>query len=458
MKYLEKKIPFLLPTLLLLISLLPFFLYIPLTGISNDTFTYYYWVFQWKAPYLTEGLYYKTDLPLGLPILLYLFDDTHPTHLYLIAFQILLFYASVITLVHTVQKNMSQVASLFVSVFLCLYIVDSYTLRHLTTLYTEAVYASILLFLSSGLISVFYSPQKRKFILLSILISMALLFRSNAIYLFVLIPIGLILINRFNPQLLGLKNIRVFFTSLFITSVIFFSLSYFLTGYTNYGNFNRISKLLEGEKVAAKNNSGVSNSINADSYLHAKKQLFVINSTIFAQEKPSYYHSFLKELHKSYYSDKIYSKSYKIFDATVLVEDEYRDRVTKQLMSSEKLISSEKYTKIENVKQYPLLFINHLIYKFVNIIWRNYLVLLYFILSFFFVFYKAVKSKFTDRLNTSLFAISLVHIVSVFFLTVLMRGYQVRFTHVSEFVINIVIALTLYQIYQHFKTKRLATQ
>jgi len=209
--------------------------------IAPDTTEYYKAAELLLTGRADEVQHLAIDLPMGVPYLLWFFNAAELGHFWYILAQTLTLHLSFGVLAVVIGRRI-PVLGLLVLAGSCLYLLNPDVIFTSVAILTEAYYSASLVLVLAGIFAVSTSEGKARawwLTLLGIVVTLPLLFRSNGIYVFVLVPALLWCLG------LSIREMNGLWKGLGGATLVFLILSFTLLGYANYGNLARMSKVVE---------------------------------------------------------------------------------------------------------------------------------------------------------------------------------------------------------------------
>lgn len=304
----------------LLFSHLLFWVYAPLFDITPDYFDYFSVADSWLKGQFGNYQGVLIDLPLGLPMLLFLnsfFGISTPAYIGIqsIAMVLLYLWLSVVW-----TRKWGWYGG-FSALLLAAYLSDGYSLALFTAPLTEPPFFLLLLPMLSLLPSILSSTPKLKHsIAFGILLMLLPLFRSNGILLW---PWALSILSYL--FFVKSKAFKPLLATLLASGLFLMGLSWLLVGYPNYGNTGRLLALVHGPKTKSMDQD--QSDQRPTERLNEPKHLYNL-----AFDRPSFYYTLLPErIEKHLVNQKLNGSAYRMYDGVTLVPEPWRLSLLKEM-------------------------------------------------------------------------------------------------------------------------------
>lgn len=458
MKNIKKYIPEIIFTILFLFTYLPYFFYCWIPQLLNDSYAYLLIAkdfYYGKLP--LEG--HRMDLPYGYAYIISTVFKLGGSLRTITLIQTIIFYFSFLFLVNT-TKRINFNTGLISSIVLWLYCSNSQSLLWNSLIYNESFYISTLVIITVLLIRFYYQKNNTSIYLITYFILIALFLRSNAIYLFY-IPLLLIILKRSST-----KHVIISFVSILLISSIF---NLFVKNYFLPGESMRILNKIKGKgEYYASNQFDIKIENNYKSifksnlnpvYNNPFKQSFKlfthITNTNFGNH---YYYRMYNQIDKFNF-EKIKQSNineYNILRYKTISDNENEFAsfiLTNIKLNDEQLKKMKRSTDIEIKPRNIWLLANHVI-ELSMILYRNFIVCILFYVILFFSIYKLIKVKFNIQNDYFLvLVVASVHVFSLILLSVSVVSNNAlpRYAYVTEFIMYLVVILGLNQILKEYK-------
>jgi hypothetical protein len=463
---------------------LPFYFYTPIIAMGYDAFDYFFCVEQ-----MNNGKLPAFDfLPPGFPVFVWLIGFLSKKIITVIIVQNIIFILSCFLFLYALNKYMKLgVGLIFISLSLAIFIMDPFSVMLCTALWTDTIYISSLIIVSSLLIVAVFSKNATAWIVFSISLIFPAVIRSNGVYIY-FIPIALLIfmiVNKYEKKFY--RYLLIPFLSLNLAWAIFNWQAYglffvsnpirILNGIVHHLPSNWFPEYpknypayMIGDKDAKAEGAEIKVydvSYNSTFYLYHKA--FTDNKSPFyySQISARYfedigYYKYKNSKYSEYYrndNQKYNLQEYKVFNGAYPIsrslkklilkeyyrEDEYQyarewfeDRENTMYSFFDpygtsitaKMSVKEVYNNSYNF-WFFLTYILHLLYEkiFWNVLWY-----IGYYLIFIFILHRLILTKFRDKDMFVFFIIFLVHFMSISILPFFHR-VQDRYAHVTEFVI-----------------------
>ncbi len=420
---------------------LPFFLYTPLVQLSMDSFDYSYLaklIFDKKIP--AENL--KIDLPIGYPLVIFLIKFLGLNFNHLVVFQLLFYVISFVFLCFQFSK-FSKYGGIIIVLSFLFYSLNSYTIRHVFKISTDSLYTSSLVFLVGGLFFYFRTRNRLSLIVVLSCISVAVLLRSNGVYLFFLIPFFMYF------EITHKKNLKFILVSLISLCVIISSLNYKVKGVFAPFDKNRLIKVFN---VMSNNNYSYDSQFpkKITKKPTKRKKIFLSYFKCFFEKHPSYYYSIQKTNYNSITKNNtFYNEDRTFFDGKHSIKE-----MDSSLLSF--MFNGIKETDYSSLMQHVFfetgknnfwLYSIYVLQELVYLLRVNLIIFTLFLFSLIILVFNLFKTK-----KFKLMLLSLIHLVSLFLLPFIHGRFIYRYLQVSEFVIYIVVLGFIISLNSKFRT------
>ncbi len=425
----------------------PFFLFIPVPGINMDTFNYYWFakeIFDGKLPVIDQ----PHDFPWGYPFFLFMLKK-FGANIQIVAFvQTLVYTICGAWLIRQFAKSLSW-GGIIAGVSLLFFTLSPFTIRHNLTLYMESLYTSSLFIVAGGV--VLYSKEKsvKSFGVILLGVLAAMLIRPNGVTQ-VLVPV--------------LALVFAYLNRLIYKPYVFLLLAMFafniagnlvFKGKISFGDSNRIEKVANnfkkkyfGIKVVKDGQVVVKKKVVP--YENTAKGMFIKYFSNFVSPKPSYYYSLMPTNYNLVVQKKMPdNEGLKMFDNRFSV-DTFSPGLRNFLFEgfSYEKYNSAKYADVIDYdkKTSKMMFASHFVFQMLHLSKFFYAVYLLFWMSVFYAAYQFFIAGNRDELYWLILMLSVIHFVSLFLLPFIHGRFQLRYIHVSEFLIyiNALLGLAAY--------------
>jgi len=399
---------------------LPFLLWLPIPEFLPDTFDYFALVKSWhdKIPLASQPI----DLPLGFPVFAYFIGFFSEKIIAVIWGHFAIKFFSGILLIYVCWKHFRWWA-VPVSIALCTYVTDSFSLRFDTCLQTESLYSSFLIIATAFLIDSIESGKKLPLFLLSVSMFLVAFTRGNGLYIYFLIPV---MIFALSPASQKIPKIAC----LLLPAALLQAGVYWCSSQSEYlrPSAGRMNSIINREKE----------SLQYSSATYFREKMKTANEYITMIDVPSFYFSLLPERYRQLYEiDIIRSPDYKMYDWTMPVSDDLR-----------KYVFREYYDEPPELKRnlglmdvscaslnHPLFLLIHGVYKIQSFVFRNIFWYLLSIALFAAGLRLYITSRFTNTAALMVFLLCAMHLFSIIAVTIGNSRTQLRYVHVSEFLL-----------------------
>jgi len=442
-----KQLPYLFLLILYVFAYTPYFLFYPLPDIQQDSYIYF-----WAASLIRDGIIpfpkFTIDVPVGHPVFVWVVKSLFTKTGAVIVVQNILFVLASLYFIYCFGKlrcGMKWVAAIAVGLFA----IDNFTMRMNTSLYTESIYTTSLIFIGANLalVTARFTPTNISILIFSLLIPG--LIRPNGIYVFFIVPLFFIVIFKYRGDT---SYYKALIFSFFCVLLIWSSINFVFKGFFLPSDPYRISWVKSTIDKQFANNKyyvrlsqtqpaitqGTEKSKNAGSkFIFVRQNLFVRNLTAFAQSKPSFYFSFLPTRNEQIYEkdmvgdpNQLLFNRFKVDSVSPMLKAylfaEYREND-----SLSELIARDCKLK-QDIKNHYWLYFNHLTYKLYDLLIWNLVWVFAFVTLGFYAFYKFFSERDRVQENFLLLSLFLMHAVSLFTITLGHGGFQLRYAHVTS--------------------------
>ncbi|MCS6819296.1 MAG: hypothetical protein RMJ53_02280 [Chitinophagales bacterium] len=421
----------LLVVLSVLFSHLPFYIYIPLPGISMDTFQYF-----WMAKMVQEGRLplppHPTQVPWGYPLFLAACRVFHLNILGITMVQTIIYTISAIVLIFCLARY-SHISAWIAATGIMLFTVQPHTLRHNFFLYSESLYTSFLMLTVAAAIFFLNRKSYAAFFVLSLSAFATMWIRPNCV-VNILIPLfGMILGAKSKKRLFRFG--LIFFGVVLIGMVI----NFIIKGKFSPIDFSRFKSvfLYAKERMTDPNyirkyENDTTGYIPTTTAHRLKKYCLS-----FVEPKTSFYYSLMKTNYDLIVNQKMpEDTSLRMFDGEYKMETfspGLRDYIFKGF--NYKGLDDIKYRTVIDYNQPKNFWIYavHLAYEICNKSKFTYIILFSFwallVINLILWFLKAQELKHI----MPLFSVAYIYISSLLVLPIVHGSYQLRYIHVTEF-------------------------
>lgn len=321
------KRPLILPLLgglWMLYSHLLFWIDAPLFDITPDYFDYYSLANRWMNGLFGSYGGVLIDLPLGLPLLLYAkmqFGLSTPGY---IAMQVICLFLVYALVSRAWVRNWGWYGA-WAALLLGAYLADGYSLAFFTSPLTEPPFL-LLFLLALSLLPAVLKPQPKPVyaILFGLVLMLLPLFRSNGILLWPWVMAVLIYLF-FKKS----KAFRPLLGTVLISGFFLLGLSWLLVGYPNYGNMQRLSRLVYKTDVPA----NAEQKPDATPNRGDKNGSYLLNT---AYDRPSFYYTLLPaRIEKHLMHKKLQWEGYTMYDNAVPVPKPWRQDLWHEMQAQD---------------------------------------------------------------------------------------------------------------------------
>ena len=394
-------------------------MWVPIPEFGPDAFDYVSLTqaFLDKTPFS-----YPFDLPLAFPLLVYIADFFSDKALFVIWLHFLFKFFSGFLLISVFCKYYSRLG-IAVALLISIYITDSWSLRYDTCFIPDSLYSSFLMTTVSFFIISYHSLSRSSLLLLSVSIFLVAFTRSNGIYIYYLIPVMLVL-------LVKSKERWSKYACLLLPALLMQGGAIYLKSYSGILNpqTNRLTSVLSRESDLLKTKQTAS---------YAEKKWGILKEYLLMSDFPSFYFSLLPVRYERLYEeDAINDPEYKMFDWTEPIPDDLRRLVYREYYNEPELLKENRHImELSYAYSHPLYMMIHLLYKLQSVIFRNVLWYLFFFGVFLFACWRYAKSSFTAKEVLLVIFLCSVHILGMLTVVIGNTRVQLRYAHVSEFLL-----------------------
>lgn len=437
-------------TLTVFLTHAPFFLFIPVPGIGMDTFGYY-WVALEICSHHLPILHSPIDFPFGYSLFLSLIKWFGGNIVQVTMAQVLIYTAAGVYLIFQFSKILKY-GGLIAAIGLMIFTLNPFTLRHNLALYTESLYTSALFFIAGSIFLFFRRKTLGSFYLVLAGVLWAMLVRSNGITL-LLIPALIILYG----YLVGL-DYKLFALALLSLVLADISINFLLKGDLSFADSKRIKKVilnLENRYSGVPSIAPAKATVpNENSSVGMFKQYFwsIVNP------KPSFYYSLLNTNYQSVITRKMAEDStIRMFNSKVNV-DSFSPHLRGFIFENYdyRKLGSTDYANAITYDYRPRnvwIFLNHLVYQAFSVLKLNYLLYFLFWIFTLYAAYQLFFLRSRNEIPLIILLLAAIHLTSMFLLPFIHSRFQLRYIHVSEFVVYLNAGIGLYYFFAKNKEK-----
>lgn len=439
-----------------LLTHLPFFIYLPIPNFSMDTFGYFWFAQEIDVGSLPIHLP-AVDFPIGYSLFIYALKKLGINALGIVITQTLIFLIAGIYFIHSAFK-FGKVIGISAAIALIIFVFIPYTLRYNFTLYTESLYTSLLLALCASILSYYHRKKTINFLLVALFVLLGLTTRSNGVIL-LFVPI-LIVIEDFIFKNKAWKIKVVFFLAIIVFPQLM--MNFLFKGELSFSESKRITtvfkKLLE-DKPSMKIIDWKGDPIIFEK--DSKTDMYQSYFFNFINRKPSYYFSLLP----TFYEQQVVKQKFKSTNQTMFNMqynvDLFAPNLKKYIVQG---VDYSSYNKNEYKKQIDYestsknkwMMVTHLFYEGFNYSLLFYVIYLFFWIA---IILLLLKKWFMTKLQKPLLIIACIHIFSMLILPLVHIRFQARYIQVSEFIVlfigvYLILSLTS-KLYFFKKTKKI---
>jgi len=434
----------------------PFFLYIPVPGISMDTFQYFWFakqIFEGAVPVIKQPV----EIPWGYPFFLYITKLLNLSIVQIVFMQTIFFLLACSWTVSKFSKHIKY-GGVIAGTALVLFILQPHTIRHNVTLYSESLYTSALILICGSMVTYLYSQRFNAFIFLVFSIWCAMLIRPNGILL-LSIPFFFILQTMLNGGK-TLNYVLVFVSALLLD----IAGNFYFKGKCSIGDSDRIThvinNLLNRYSTKAVHKSE-SKRIQTDAKMTASKtpgEMFSTYFLNFITAKPSFYYS----IEATNYNNLVINNmpddtTLRMFDSRVYVDSfctDLRLFIFKGYPHA-RFNSLEYSSNLDyNMHKNKWMYATHLVYELINKLKFHYIIYLMFWLTALITFYKYFINAERGAFQQLNLLLAFIHFLSLFLLPFMHGRFQLRYIHVSEFIVFLNAVLGVYYYFPRYSFYR----
>ena len=405
---------------------LPFFIYTPLVQISMDTFDYSYLaklIYDGKIP----AKVLKIDLPIGYPLIIYLFKALELGFNNLVIFQLLFYIVSFIFLCFQLSR-FSKFGGLSTAITFIFFSLNSHTIRHIFRISPDSLYSSLLVLLVGGLFYYYRSKNKISLAVIILSVAGAVLIRSNGVYLFFILAV--IFFEKTHKK----ENLKFYFISCFTSLLLICSLNYTVKGVFAPWDNKRIEKVFH--RVFFRGNNSFKKNDNKGFGIKKvkdfKSSTFVMFFKSFIQKHPSYYYSIQKSNYENIINNRTFSNlSQKFFDGKVSILEADK-KLLKFMFNDFQMMDLRRIADEIRFENHSNNFWLYSIYVVQELLYLSKIYILIYVLFFLCLAHSIYKK------NQLIIFLIFIHLLSLIFLTLAGVAYRVRYISVSEFIIFLV--------------------
>jgi hypothetical protein len=411
----------------------PFFLYIPVPAISMDSFNYYWFakeIFDGKLPVINQ----PHDFPWGYPLFLFLVKYCGGNILHVVFLQCVVFVAAGVFLIYQF-KTLLRFGGVVAALALIVFVIQPHTIRHNVALTMESFYTSGLLFLVSSVVIFFRRKDLLAFLTVIASVLFLMLIRPNGIIMLI-VPLGLICYSVYNKI-----HFKPFFLALIGLILVNILGNYLFKGQVSFGDSKRIEKVLGRVQKRFLKSEKTSRQLTE---IAPKKETTVemfdryfFNVT---SSKPSFYYSLQSSNYDLVVVERMdKSKDLRMFDGRESV-DTFAPGLTKFIFEGYAIDNYDTYNNVVNYEsnnKNKWTFLVHLLYEIYNKIKVAYLIYFTFWVVVFMALYQVIVLKCKNDFWILILCLTIIHLASLFLLPFIHNRFQLRYIHVSEFIVYI---------------------
>lgn len=426
----------------------PYFLYAPLPDVQQDSYIYF-----WAAGLIRDGVIpfpkFTVDVPVGHPVFVWAVKSVTGKTGDVIVVQNLLFIASCVYAIFCFGK-LNKAYAWVAAIALSLYSIDNFTMRLNTSLYSECLYSTLLIFIAARLVVFFTEKDPASLIALVFSLLLPGLVRPNGIYAFFIVGLLAVFIWQ---QKFPVKYWYSLAGSLAATMLLWSGVNYYFKGIFLPSDPYRIALVMERNKKAREWNNPEGHSKSHKN----RSTLFIENITSISQTKPSFYFTFINDRYNYLYEKPMYADSeqklfnrFKVDSAAPLLKSylfgEFMDPTTKPT-------TVKQLANLQSPQKSKWMFLNHITYRVFDVLFWNYLWVVAFCIAGIWLLTAIFLLKKGNEVHYLLFSLFSMHFVSVVVVTIGHGGFQARYPHITEPFLFLTVLLTLYQITSTFLPK-----
>ncbi|MFN8297726.1 MAG: hypothetical protein U0T75_01375 [Chitinophagales bacterium] len=446
----HRAFPFLLFAVIFAFGYLPYFMWAPLVEMPQDTYGYYYYAQLIGKHAFPLPTLIGMDLPLGMPLFLLVMKHLSYSVQTVALVQVLLFAATALFLIKQFQKYLPDYATL-VAVLLGLYAIDSESLRLNTMLYTESIYMSSLFVLLAILLSAVYKPNQRSYLLLSLAVLVPAVIRSNGIFLYYLpVFFGLFAVVRLKNKTL-LKGLAA---GTITGLLVWASMNYVTKGVFMFGDYKRFEKIFNRSAEEARNKyayelKNLEGYDSTETYLQRHTRMFKVYLNNFSETKPSFYYSYMQ----SRYEDVMIKRTQNSPHLLIInyypldsLAPDLRAYMFAGLLDRRDCLETITTTfNPTNKKANKWGLATHVVYRAFDLLMRNKLVIALWLMALVFSGWQLLLRQHAASFDVVLFLFALTHFLSLIVISFGHVRPQIRYAHVTEFLLLISAGLFLWR-------------
>lgn len=427
---LKKHLPIIIFIGTVLFTHLTFFIYTPIPQFDMDTFGYFH-----MAQLMSQGIPVgdlPIDMPMGYSLLVLIIKSLGGNLLSIVFFQSLFYLLAGSYTVYSFIKYRNS-WGWAAGIAFTLFTFHPFVLRYNTTLYTEGIYLSSLIFLTGTTINYFRNQNIKSYGWLCFGVLLGITIRSNGIVLLI-IPVVIIAWERW----INKKLIRRY---LIVVALVVVSPQLLLNGVFKhqlaFSESNRIVKVFKKitDDPLPKSRAKIDNTKWARSEMY-KAYFFNI-----VKPQPSYYYSLSPfQYQRNVIEQKHLKPDQTMFNTTKVVDD-YAPQLKQYIFGDYYygLFNSADYKDYFNYekKKRKWMYLIHVGYEILN---KSKLIFVLFILFWIGMLYYAfhlVKDRFQSK-EIMIGLIASIHILPLIILPFAHGRFQARYIFVSEFIVFLV--------------------
>ena len=410
-------------TILFFIPRIYYLFSFPYPEIYPDSFDYYY-----LSSLILDSNYKAIsllpyDFPMGYPIFLAFMELFAKNLNTVIAFQIFIKYIACLLFIISINKYEPKL-TLVLTIALCFYVLDGWTLRFDTTILTESLFTSSIIIFSAILFWVLDNiNSKRRILLLSLFTIVPIFIRSNGIFVYAII---VFLALFFIIKKVKVINYFYLFTPILIINLFF---AYFTFEYTDGigfpGNYFRLKKTFS------------STLINLNSKISFSDSYFLKNLLVYSRMPDSdyFFHDKIIQRYKRLVTEFNKDNINYMFDNKLIIPENIKALVYKEFYYKQ----LNKPSPEEIIKKSIPLWIFKGFIKTYNLFIRNIAFFLIFIIASFVILYLILFNKNKSHSLIFLFYISTLYLSNLIFISYYSSKVFTRYVLIFDFAVYIVV-------------------
>lgn len=423
----------------------PFFIYLPIPGISMDTFNYF-----WFAREICLGhlpiINQPHDFPFGYPLFIASLKKLGFNVTSMVFAQTIIYTLSSIWVIYQFSKSIKY-GGIVTGLALSIYTFQPYTINFNLRLYMESLYTSGLLLLAANIVWFLRRKNYTSFLSILFCVLWTMLIRPNGI-LMVSIPLLLIIYSFFQKL-----NYKLFTLSLIGMIGINMAGNYFFKASLTFGDTKRIEKVIGNLQ---KRYEKPTSTKDTKQYEKHKQKYFgsavILFQTYFSNilsPKPSYYYSMQHTNYELLVKQKMPEDiNLKFFDGFFSV-DTFAPGLRQFLFEGfdYRQFNNTYFANLVDYEHSPKnlwMYSVHLLYELYNKSRTSYLIYIIFWFILFWAIYQRIILRVGLIQYDIILLLCIVHLIPLISLPFIHTRFQSRYIHVSEFIVYLVFFVGIF--------------